>query len=172
MNYSEWEKSVHEVLKGDSLWNVEAYRLSLFLGDIGWEDTTRLFRDARTIKLADQLNDALGSVAANISECFSRGTGRDRARFYEYSLGSARETRTWYFKARFVLGDQVANHRMIFLTKIIRLLLTMVPQQRGRTLREDSPIYQTKANVDISTDEFASRADETSWDSLLNQIPF
>lgn len=172
MNYAEWEQGVHEVLKGDSLWNVEAYRLSLFLGDIGWEDVTRLFQDARTLKLADQLYDALGSVAANISEGYSRGTGKDRARFYEYSLGSARETRTWYYKARFVLGEHVANHRMVFLTKIIRLLLTMVPQQRGRTLREEAPAYQIKTDGGISASEFPYLADEISWDTLLEQIPF
>ena len=170
MNYSEWEKAVPEVIKGDSLWKIEAYRLGLFLGNIGWEDVTKLFRDARTIKLADQLYDALGSIAANISEGYSRGTGKDRARFYEYSLGSARETRTWYYKARFILGDEVANHRMIFLTKVIRLLLTMIPEQRGRTLRETSPEYTTKKLPEFN--EFEYLADDIPWDTLLNNIPF
>ncbi len=39
----------------------------------------------------------VGSIRANIAEGYSRGTGKDRARFYEYALGSARESRDWYF---------------------------------------------------------------------------
>jgi four helix bundle protein len=50
--------------------------------------------------LSDQLYEAVGSVSANLAEGYSRGTGKDRARFYEYALGSARESRDWYFKAR------------------------------------------------------------------------
>ena len=39
-------------------------------------------------------------------------------------------------------GKTVIQHRLQFLTQIIRLLLTMVPQQRGRTLREPDVPYQ------------------------------
>jgi len=84
---------------------------------------------------------ALGSISANIAEGYSRGTGRDRARFYEYALGSARESRDWVYKGRHVMGETVASHRIGLLTEIIRLLLTMVPQQRGSTLREQDALY-------------------------------
>jgi len=93
MNYGEWEKAVPEEIKGDSLWKVEAYRLGLFIADVGWYDVTKLLRDKRTLGLSDQLYRALGSISANLAEGYSRGTGRDRARFYEYALGSARESR-------------------------------------------------------------------------------
>ena len=96
MDYDEWEATVSILLRGDSLWKVKAYRLALFLADLGWEDTSRLLRDRRTVALADQLYRAIGSISANIAEGYSRGTGRDRARFYEYALGSARESRDWY----------------------------------------------------------------------------
>src|SRR5439155_5260302 len=94
------------------------------------------FRDGRTLKLAGQLFEAVGSVGANISEGYSRGHQKDRARFYEYSLGSARESRTWYFDGRFVLGEAVAHHRIQLHTQIIRLLLKMVPSTRGYALHE------------------------------------
>ncbi len=140
-NYSDWLKSAPSCLKEDPLWNVEAYRLALFLADVAWKDVTRLMQDKRTLDLASQLYRAVGSIGANISEGYSRGTGKDRARFYEYALGSARESRTWYFDSRHVLGDTVAQHRMEFLTQSIRLLLTMVPDQRGAYLQEASTPY-------------------------------
>ena len=143
MNYEEWEETVPEVIRADSLWKMKAYRLALFLGDLGWRDVTKLMRDRRTLGLSDQLYRALGSIGANLAEGYSRGTGKDRARFYEYSLGSARESRDWYFKGRHILGEPVAQHRLQFLSEVIRLLLTMIPQQRGHILREATIPYET-----------------------------
>jgi four helix bundle protein len=142
MNYEEWVVMVPEQIKADSLWKITAYRLALFLGDLGWQDTTKLTRERRMLGLSDQLYRALGSISANLAEGYSRGTGKDRARFYEYALGSARESRDWYFKARHVLGDVVFQHRLQLLTRVIQLLLTMIPQQRGRLLREQPEAYR------------------------------
>jgi four helix bundle protein len=86
------------------------------------------------VSLADQLYRAIGSVSVNLAEGYSRSTGKDRALFYQYALGSARESRDWYFKARFVLGDETFTHRVQVIAEILRLLLTMIPQQRGHTL--------------------------------------
>ena len=142
MDYEEWAKSVPCGITGDSLWKVEAYRLALFAADLGWQDVTNLAKDKRTIALSDQLYRALGSLSANIAEGYSRGTGKDRARFYEYALGSARESRDWYYKGRHILGMSVVTQRLDLLTRIIRLLLTMVPDQRGHVLREDMVTYE------------------------------
>ena len=47
------------------------------------------------------------------SKCWGKGSGKnsgkDRARFYEYALGSAREARTWYYAARHILDDSVVE---------------------------------------------------------------
>jgi four helix bundle protein len=142
MQYEEWEESVPETIKADSVWRVKAYRLALFLGELGWHDVTKLMRDRRTVALSDQLYRSLGSISANIAEGYSRGIGKDRARFYEYALGSARESRDWYYKGRRVLGEEVVQHRLALLEEVIRLLLTMIPQQRGRTLREGGIEYR------------------------------
>lgn len=141
VNYKEWEMLVPEEIRGDSLWKIEAYRLSLFACDIGWNDATKLMKDRRTRGLSDQLYRSLGSISANLAEGYSRGTGKDRARFYEYSLGSARESRDWYYKARHILGDNVIKHRLDLITQIIRLVLTMVPQQRKSAIREPEMPY-------------------------------
>ena len=139
MTYTAWFQSVPPAITGDPLWKVEAYRLALFLAEIAWQDVSKLVTDRRTIGLGDQLFRAVGSISANISEGYSKSSGKDRARFYEYALGSARETRGWFYKGRHVLGEAVAIHRIQFSAQIIRLLLTMIPDQRENTLREDSP---------------------------------
>jgi four helix bundle protein len=131
VSYADWAKKVPASITGDRLWRVEAYRLALFAADLGWYDVTKLFQDRRTIGLADQLYRALGSIGANVAEGFSRGTGRDRARFYEYALGSAREARDWYYKGQHVVGEEATEHRLNLTTSIICLLLTMVPEQRS-----------------------------------------
>ena len=108
-SYEAWLASVPAEITGDSLWKMKAYRLALFAADLGWHDVTKLMRDKRTQDLANQLYRALGSIGANLAEGYSRGTGRDRARFYEYALGSARENRTWYFNGRHVLGEAITR---------------------------------------------------------------
>jgi four helix bundle protein len=135
-DFEEWATEVPREVMNDSLWKMKAYQLALFVCDKGWADVSTLVRDRRTIAMSDQLYRALGSISANIAEGYSRGTGKDRARFYEYALGSARESRDWYFKARHILGPEVADRRLALLSEIIRLLLTIVPNQRGRKIRE------------------------------------
>jgi four helix bundle protein len=145
MNFDEWIQSVPRSITGDILWKVQVYRLGLFAADIGWLDVTKLMHDRRTLALSSQLYQALGSISANTAEGYSRSSGKDRARFYEYALGSAREARDWYYKGRHVLGEQVVEHRTELITQIIRLLLVMVPDQRSRYLKEESEIYDTSA---------------------------
>ena len=159
MNYEDWEKEVPEEIRADSLWKMKAYRLSLFMGDFGWLDVTKLMQDRRTVALSDQLYRSLGSISANLAEGYSHGTGKNRARYYEYSLGSTRESRDWYYKGRHILGESVTQHRLKFLAQIIRLLLTMIPHQRQHLLREESKLYQT------------DQSDCDSIDHLLHDIP-
>ena len=136
-----WVQTVPDAIRKDPLWKVQAYRLALYLADSGWDDVCTLATDRRTRSLSDQLYRALGSISANIGEGYSRGGGRDRARFYEYALGSARESRGWYYKARHVLGDERANARIDLLTSAVRLLLTMTKDQRTVHLREPDEAY-------------------------------
>ncbi len=153
MDYQQWEATVPEEIRSDSLWKMAAYRLALFLGDLGWHDVVKLARDRRMLALSDQLYRALGSISANLAEGYSRGTGSDRARFYEYALGSAREARDWYYKARFVLGPEVTEHRLKLVTRATQLVLVMVPQQRGRALREDSQAYDAASHAEGATEQ-------------------
>jgi four helix bundle protein len=149
MNFVEWSDTVPAEIREDVLWTVKAYQLALFAADIAWPDVTKLMGDLRTRDLSDQLYRAVGSVSANIGEGYSRRSGRDRARFFEYALGSAREARDWYYKARHVLEPSVVNHRLRLYTQIIRLLLTMIPRQRRAQLsdgqlKEEQPPYDAR----------------------------
>jgi four helix bundle protein len=166
VNYPEWKNSVSSDIRSDSLWKMEVYRLGLFAADIGWHDVTRLLRDRRTLGLSDQLYRSLGSISANLAEGYSRGTGKDRARFYEYALGSTRESRDWYYQARHILEGTITEHRIGLLTQICRLLLTMIPQQRGRALRDQLiPSYQT------TPDGSELSIDSEALDFLFQDVP-
>ena len=165
MTYAEWLKSVPETITNDPLWNQESYRLALFAAELAWHDATKLFRDARTRELAGQLIGAVGSIGANISEGYSRGYPKDRARFYEYALGSAWEARTWYFDARYLLGEAGANHRMKLGTQIIRLLLFTVPATRGYSLHEDASSYITQPITDVPVFPLSG------FDAMSNSVP-
>ena len=158
MDYKEWLKGVPAEIRADVLWKVTAYRVGLFIADVGWDDVCHLVKDRRTASIADQLYRALCGISPTIAEGYSRGTGKDRARFYEYSLGSTRESMDWYFKSRKVLGEEVVTHRMSVLTHVRRLLLTMIPQQRAALVREETMSYGTmnEEPFDIELDRLLS----------------
>jgi four helix bundle protein len=135
MTFEQWEQDVPQSIRADTVWKMEAYRLGLFSFDLAWKDAAKLMRDARARSIADQLCRAAGNISSNVAEGYSRGTGRDRARFYEYALGSARETRDWYFKTRMVLGTKVTEHRISIMTQLTKLLIRMAANERKKNLK-------------------------------------
>ncbi|HNC89709.1 MAG TPA: four helix bundle protein [Anaerolineales bacterium] len=155
MRYVEWQAGVPDEIKGDSLWKLEVYRLGLFAADIAWQDALVLNKNPLTRGLADQLYRAVCSISANIAEGYSRSTGKDRARFLEYSLGSARESRDWYFKSRHTLKEEVVKHRIDLLTQIIKMLSILTPNQRQKGIREEQAEYiisqPSEFNIDLET---------------------
>lgn len=148
MTFDEWCASVPSDIKGDPLWRMEVFQLALFIADLAWHDTSKLVQAKRTVSLADQLLRAAGSISANIAEGYSRNSGKDQARFYEYALGSARESRVWYYQSRHLLPDVVFNHRLKLLSQISRLLLKIIPAQRGRKISETDAPYCTETLLD------------------------
>ena len=125
MNYSKWEECVFSEIKTDIAWKIEAYRLSLYLSDLSWKDTSMILKK-RYFSLADQLYRSVGSVSANIIEGYSRISNKEKARFYEIALGSAREARDWYFKSRHLFPKDIITQRIKLLTSIIKLLQVMI----------------------------------------------
>ena len=149
-NQVEWEQGLSEEITKDTLWRMKAYRIALLLGAVGWRDVTKLVEDRRTAGVAEQLYRAIGSIGANIAEGYSRNSGKDRARYYEYALGSARECKHWYAHSEPVLTKKVVGHRLNLLSEIIRLLLTIVPLERNKVLKELTIEYNIREDVEAN----------------------
>ena len=141
-SFAEWERSVALAITGDPLWSVQAYRISVYAIDC------HTFDRRSTVGLSqapsfDQLTRALGSIAANISEGYSRSSATDRSRFYSYALGSTREAIAWYGTLRIELGATV-DERLSSLIQVRRLLLTTLrrsrPKDPSSTLRDSDPV--------------------------------
>lgn len=136
MNYEEWLAQVPENLKRDPLWQFQAYQKAVLLYDLAWEDCERLRKDLRGRAVAQQLIRSAGSVCANIEEGFGRGYGREYAYFLRVALGSAREMRGWYYRARKLLAAEVVAHRMALTDEIIAILVPVSEKQRQYGMRK------------------------------------
>jgi len=131
-NYLKWAAAMPPEVSADPLWRLSAYRLGVYLGDLAWADSRLLWRNSITRPVASQLYRAVWSIAANVAEGYSRASGRDRARMFEYALGSTREAAVWYKAGRPVLADETLSIRSATLAEIRRLLLVMVPVERAK----------------------------------------
>lgn len=151
MNYAKWLIEVPSEMTNDPIWKLEVYRLGLFAGDIGWEDVQFLAKKPLMLKVADQLHRSIDSISVNLTEGYSRSRGPDRARLIEASLGSARESREWYYKSRYVLKPEVLKHRMSLTTRIVSMLAPIIPHQRKHAIREEQSEYNTQPS-DFSPD--------------------
>ena len=144
MNYAEWLGTVPAEITNDPIWRLEVNRLALFIGDIGWNDVVALSKNNLMWGVADQLHRSIGSISANLTEGYSRSKGLDRARFFEVSLGSARESRDWYYKSRHVLPAEVVKHRIGMVTHVIGMLVPLISHQRKNAIREEEAEYNTR----------------------------
>jgi four helix bundle protein len=115
----------------DPLFRMRAYQIAKDLLQAAWLDAKTLSGDPVTQQMSGQLYAAIGSISANIGEGYSRSSGIDRSRIFEYALGSVRESMTWYQAAQPVLGDVVLT-RLNDLEEIRRVLLAIIPRERAR----------------------------------------
>ena len=134
LGFESWVARVEAELSGDPLWRMSAYRLAAYLGYASWWDARALDSRALTSPVAGQLYRSVNSIGANIAEGYGKSSGRDRVRFFEYALGSAREARHWYLAAVPVLGPAAAQDRTRLLSRIIKILLVAIPAERTRQL--------------------------------------
>ena len=138
MTYEEWEGGVHERVKREPVWNFLGYRKALFFYDLVWQDCEKMMRDVRGRAVAKQLIRSAGSISANVEEGHGRGYGKQRDWFFSVSLGSARESKGWYWRARRLLAPEVLDHRLALADEVIALLVTELAHQRSRR-SADSP---------------------------------
>ena len=126
---------VLEPQKGDPLQRMRVYRIACELLPEAYRDAEELADNEITAKVSAQLYAAVGSIAANLAEGYAHSSGKDRARIFEYALGSARESTSWYEAARPVLGAETVDARVAKLDEIRRMLLAIIPRERDRLIR-------------------------------------
>jgi four helix bundle protein len=129
-SFEDWVTQVPESLKRDPLWNFQVYPKALYLYDLVWEDCDHLLKDPRGRAVAQQLIRSAGSIGANIEEGYGRGYGKEYSYFLRVSMGSARESRGWYYRSRRLLPTDVMKHRMALLDEIIALIAPNIQRQR------------------------------------------
>jgi four helix bundle protein len=139
--YEAWLRAVPPEITTDTIWRMTAYRFSLFLSFQAQADLRFILRHRDTRPHADQLLRAIGGISASLDEGYSRSSGKERAHFYEYALGSAREGRGWYYKCSIALPNEVATARLVRLSRVVRILTVVVPRERAanKMLRPRTP---------------------------------
>jgi four helix bundle protein len=135
VTYDQWEQQVPRQLRKDPIWKMEAYRLGLFLSDLARLDAAQVLKHRIVRNNSDQLYRAASNISSNVTEGYSRSTPADRGRFYEYALGSVRETRDWYYKVRECFNEKVTDHRLTLSNQLISLLVAMIVNERRRQTR-------------------------------------
>ncbi|MBL0065328.1 MAG: four helix bundle protein [Bacteroidetes bacterium] len=102
------------------------YMLSMQLWDECWGDTEKMLSDIRGREICRQLIRSVGSISANIEEGYGRGFGKEYSHFLKISRGSARESRGWYLKSKFLLKDSIITSRTATLDSIISMLTSAI----------------------------------------------
>ena len=114
---------------------MKVYVLAEELVERSWPDMEMVRDNPITAEIVSQMYKSIGSIPSNISEGYSKSSGKDRARSFEYALGSSRESVDWYNAVKPVLGQEVVTERLTVLGDIRRLLIAIIPRERGRTIR-------------------------------------
>src|SRR5215207_9883742 len=126
--FAEWEATLPPSFTRDPIWRTPAYRFGLWLSHLAKKDFALLCADPASRNTAQQLLRAVEAISSNLAEGYSRSTGPERARYYDYAQATTRESRDWYFKARDVLGDEVVEQRLAVLERILRILSAVIPR--------------------------------------------
>jgi four helix bundle protein len=88
-------------------------------------------RDRRGRAIAEQLIRSAGSIGANVEEGHGRGYGKQRDWFFTVSIGSVRESKGWYWRARHLVSSEVLDHRLALADEVIALLVTELNRQKS-----------------------------------------
>ena len=154
MTFDEWLMQADPRLAHDRIWRMRAYRLAHYLTDMAWRDVEAALANPVARESASQLIRAIGAIRADLVEGYSRSSGRDRARYFEYALGSAREAREWTITLAPVIGETTASSRREYLSEIIRLLLAAIPSERKRRIQPaeapDDDVIQDRERGPVS----------------------
>jgi len=106
----------------DKLDEVVFYNMAKALWDNCWDDTTKMIEDVRGKEIVRQMIRSVGSIAANIEEGYGRGYGKEYPQFLRIARGSARESKGWYNRSKFLLAENIIENRVQTIDSIIAML--------------------------------------------------
>ncbi len=138
MELDDWLAQIPAALRDSPVWKVRAYQIGAFTAAAAATDAIEAERRPRFAHVAPQLVRAAGSIAANIAEGYSRQSHRERIKYYEYALGSAREASSWYSLISPTLTPGPLEQRLTYLARVSQLLLKMIHNERNG-LANNSP---------------------------------
>ena len=138
MELDDWLATVPEILRDSPVWKVRAYQIGAFIATEAATAAAELEPRPRFAHVAPQLVRAAGSIGANIAEGYSRQSHRERIKYYEYALGSAREASSWYTLIGPTLPSGALDQRLTYLARVSQLLLKMIHNERN-ALANNSP---------------------------------
>jgi four helix bundle protein len=132
-------------MRNAAVWKVRVFQIASYSATLAADDARTLEGAPRFARVAPQLVGAAGSIAANVAEGYSRISRKERIKYYEYALGSANETSSWYQSAANGLAPDALENRLSYLARISQLLLTMIRNERialrsGSSRRVVSPL--------------------------------
>ncbi|MGC9350037.1 MAG: four helix bundle protein [Anaerolineae bacterium] len=133
VGFEDWVETVHAWVKREPLWQSLAYRKALYLYECVWQDCGVLRSDVRGKAIVEQLIRSSGSISANLEEGHGRGYGRQRNWFWKVAIGSGRESKGWYWRAKSLLPPKTLDRRLDLLDEIIALLITELKRQERYT---------------------------------------
>lgn len=132
MKFEDWKRGVPERVQAEPAWRFYAYPRALFLYDLVWQDCEKLENDRRGRAIADQIIRSAGSIGANVEEGYGQGIGtKSYLYFLRVAIGSARETKGWYYRSHRLLSTEVLEHRLALLDEVIALLATEMARHRA-----------------------------------------
>ena len=129
-DFAAWQTTMPPCITNDIMWKSVAYRLGLFAQEWVVSDLELLSGIKRAQRLLDQLERAAQSISETFSEGYARRPGRDRLRFYEYSLGSSRESRDVWLKLHRFLTEDRYNAGLELFTRLVQILTVVVRKER------------------------------------------
>ena len=130
--YEDWLATVPTPITVEEIWQFFGYRKALFFYDVCWLDCEELLKHPLGQAVARQLIRSAGSISANIEEGSGRGFTQDRLRFLRIALGSARESKGWYYRAENLLKPEVLEHRLSLISEIVALLITEIQTSKAK----------------------------------------
>jgi four helix bundle protein len=132
LKFEDWEKTVPDYVKKDSLWESLYYRVALYLYDLVWDDCDILEKNFKARNNVSQIIRSSGSISANMEEAAGRGIGTpDYVRILKISLGEIRETRGWYYRCRHAFPEKLLEHRYKVVDHLKALVVNLLNSHKG-----------------------------------------